>query len=108
MSFRGCNGEGAIPKTGSLEFHTEGASANGNGTLTSSGTEITIELSGLHCIFATSNTDIGKVTGGSPAKLVAVSAAIPRTGGRSGAFCGSSVSWSAEYNVVTPSTLLID
>jgi hypothetical protein len=107
-SIGSCNGSVTFPKGGTLEVHTEGGSSNGNGTLTSSGAEVTIELSGIHCIFTTSNTNLGTVTGGSPATFAAKSAAIPRTGGRSGGFCGSSATWTANYTVTTPSTLLID
>jgi len=108
LTFTECNGTVTVLKAGSLEVHTEGEKANGNGTLTSSGAEVTVELAGLHCIFTTSNTDVGKVTGGTTATLTAASQAIPRTGGRSGAFCGSSATWNATYSVTTPDTLLID
>ena len=102
FTIKGCNGHVTIIKGGTFELHTEGASANGNGTTTSTGTEFTVEVAGLHCIFTTSNTDVGKVAGAhgeSHAIFTAASAAIPRTGGRSGAFCGSSATWSAQYTV---------
>jgi hypothetical protein len=74
-----------------------------NRTLTSNGAEVTVELAGLHCIVSTSNTDIGTVagtaTGGGAATFTAKGAAIPQTGGRSGAFCGSSASWNATYTL---------
>ncbi len=101
LTFTSCNGTVTVVQKGTLEVHTEGASANGNGTLTSSGAEVTVELAGLHCIFSTSNTDVGQVfgthTGSVEAK--AESAPIPRTGGRSGAFCGSSATWRARYTI---------
>jgi len=108
LDFFECSGPFSTLKAGSFEIHTELASANGNGTLTSNGTEVTVEVAGLHCIFTTSSTDIGKVTGGTPATLTALEAAIPRTGGRSGAFCGSSTTFSATYRIVTPEALLVD
>ena len=102
LTVTSCNGTVTVLKKGTLEVHTEGASANGNGTLTSNGAEVTVELAGLHCIFTTSNTDVGKVAGAHGETHViftAASAAIPRTGGRSGAFCGSSASWNAQYTI---------
>lgn len=101
LTFTSCNGTVTVLKKGTLEVHTEGTSANGNGTLTSNGAEVTVELAGLHCIFSTSNTDIGKVTGTHEGHVIidAESDAIPRTGGRSGAFCGSSATWRAKYTV---------
>ncbi len=101
LTFTSCNGTVTVVQKGTLEVHTEGASANGNGTLTSNGAEVTVELAGLHCIYSTSNTDIGKVAGTHTGHdiLTAASAAIPRTGGRSGAFCGSSATWNAQYTI---------
>ena len=101
LTFTNCNATVEVKKAGTLEVHTEGASDNGNGTLTSNGAEVTTELAGIHCIFTTSNTDIGTVAGteSGAATFTAKSAAIPRTGGRSGAFCGSSASWNATYTM---------
>ncbi|MGN6256709.1 MAG: hypothetical protein ACTHN3_03020 [Solirubrobacterales bacterium] len=96
-----------VLKSGSLEVHTEGTTSNGNGTLTSSGAEVTIHTPlGFSCTFTTSSTDIGKVTGGTPAKLAIAGASIPRTGDSS--LCGSSATWKGTYKVTTPSTLLVD
>jgi len=99
LTFTACNGTVTVLKKGALELHTEKSEANGNGTLTSNGAEVTVELAGLHCIFSTSNTDVGTVTGAHVGNVIflAKSAAIPRTGGRSGAFCGSSATWNATY-----------
>ncbi len=106
LTFTKCNATISVLKTGSLEGHTDSESANGNGILTSSGTEVTVEIVGLHCIFSSSNTTLGTITGGSPAAFTANSAPIPRSGGRSGAFCGTSALWTANY--AASGTLLID
>ena len=53
LSFTSCNATVTVVKTGSLEIHTQETKANNNGTLTSSGTEVTVEFIGTHCIFAT-------------------------------------------------------
>jgi hypothetical protein len=103
-----CNGTVQFLATGSVS--AQGTGSN-NGTLRSTGTEVTIEFSGFHCIFKTSSTTIGTITGsattGSNA-TVDISATIPRVGGRSGAFCGSTAQWTGSFKITTPSTLNID
>ena len=107
-----------VLKNGTLEIHTDpndSASDTTNGTVTSTGSEVTVETFGFHCIFTTNNTDIGTLTGSSTvaaARGVAtetatfdISATIPRTGGRSGAFCGASAPWTGAYKVTTPDWL---
>ncbi len=111
LSFTECNHTVSVLKNGTLEIHTEGSTANHNGTLTSSGSEVTVEEFGFHCIYTTNNTTIGTVTGssttGGKAKLD-ISATIPRTGGRSGGFCGGSAPWTGTYQVESPEWLDID
>jgi hypothetical protein len=101
----------AVLKKGTLEFHTQTEGANNNGTLTWTGTELTTVIYGFHCIFATSNTDIGVVTGstttGGSATLDIVGS-IPRSGGSSGAFCGTTSQWTGSLKFTAPSTLNID
>lgn len=107
VSFSECNAEVVVLNKGTGEIHTEGSTANGNGTMTSSGAEVTVTFSGFHCIFKTNNTDVGVLTGGTPA-IAEVNSAIPRTGGRSGAFCGTTALLTATLKVTTPETVLID
>jgi hypothetical protein len=114
LTFITCNFPVKVLKTGTLEIHTEyvngqqSTTANGNGTLTSNGAEITIETSIANCIFVTKNTDIGRVTGSDTkhAVLDIESAGIPREG--HSIFCGSSGTWTGSYTVTTPSTLYVD
>lgn len=97
------------PGTG--ETHTAGASNNGNGTITSTGSEVTVETFGLHCIFRTNNTDVGVITGSNNTGGLAtfdLSATIPRVGGRSGAFCGSSAPYTGSSVITSPTNLAID
>jgi hypothetical protein len=111
LSFSQCNTTYTVLKAGILEFHTSGSTADNNGTLTSNGTELTTEFIGTHCIFSTSNTSIGTVTGSSTTggnATLDISATIPRTGGRSGAFCGSTAQWTGSYKFTSPSVLNID
>jgi hypothetical protein len=108
---KSCNDGGStvtVLQKGTLEIHSLG---NGNGTLTSSGTEVTVVYLGFHCIFKTTNTDIGTVTGSSVTKSNAtfdISATIPRTGGTSGAFCGATAQWTGSYRITKPNPLNID
>ena len=115
LSFSGCtNGATVIVnKPGSLEVHTDTAGkVDGNGTLTSSGAEITIHVPVLNikCIYTTNGTDVGTLTGskvtGATATLDINSATIPRTGGS--AFCGTGGFWTGNYKVTTPDYLDVD
>jgi hypothetical protein len=111
LSFTECNATVTVLAKGTLEIHTAETTANGNGTLTSNGTEVTVEFIGTHCIFKTSNTDIGTLTGSGTTEANAtldIAATIPRTGGRSGAFCGSTAAWTGSYKVTNPSNLGVD
>jgi hypothetical protein len=113
LTFSECNFPVTVIKTGTLEAHaTKVESNNADGTLTSTGFEVSIETSVGKCIFSTNGTDVGtgsltgsSTTGGN-ATLDVKSASIPRTGGSF--LCGSSGTWTGSYKVVTPSTLYID
>jgi hypothetical protein len=100
-----------ILKVGTTEVHTDAndpTGASGNGTVTSTGTEGTVEFIGTHCIFATNHTDLGTLTGSSTTKSTAtfdISGTIPRVGGRSGAFCGSEARITGSGKVDTPDFL---
>ena|SRR5215469_9890453 len=106
-----CNATVEILRIGTTEVHTDPndpTGASGNGTVTSTGTEGTVEFLGFHCIFTTNNTDLGTLTGSSTTGSTAtfdVSGTIPRTGGRSGAFCGSSAEITGSGKVDTPDFL---
>ena len=108
VTFTECNHPVFVLRNGTLEIHTEGSTANHNGTLTSTGLEFTVEEFGFHCIYTTNNTTIGTVTGssttGGKAKLD-ISATIPRTGGRAGGFCGSSAPMTGTYQIEAPEWL---
>ena len=113
LSFTACEGgsvhtgEGGMVTTpGSLEVHSTGTT--GNGTLTSSGASISVTLLGINCIYTTSATHIGELTGaatGGNATLHIVGANIPRTGGS--AFCGSSGTLTGSYKVTHPTGLTV-
>lgn len=128
LSFTGCTTAVVkVLKNGNLEIHTQITTIedpgsppvitevtdgiNGNGTLTSTGAEVTVETFGFHCIFTTKNTKIGTVTGSSTtggSATLDISATIPRTGGRSGSFCGASAPWTGSYKVTKPTWIDVD
>jgi hypothetical protein len=117
FTFSNCNYPVHVKKFGSLELHAVTKTAPHatcavnycNGTLTSSGTEVEITTSIGSCVFTTTNTSLGTVTGtdttGGNAKLD-IQASIPRTGGSF--LCGASYTWTGSYNVTSPATLWID
>jgi hypothetical protein len=106
-----CNATVDVLQKGTLEVHTRNAGADNNGTFTSNGTQVTVEFAGFHCIFTTSNTDVGTLTGSSTTKgtpTLDLEATIPRTGGRSGAFCGSTAQMTGSLRVTKPDWMDID
>ncbi|MGN6254282.1 MAG: hypothetical protein ACTHO8_04790 [Solirubrobacterales bacterium] len=115
LTFTNCGADTInVLKKGSLEIHTYPKEENweeGPGTVTWSGTEVTMINLGVHCIYTTNRTDIGKLTGSKQTgatPTLDISATIPRTGGNSGAFCGSSAPWTGSYKVTTPDWMDVD
>lgn len=110
ISWGSCNATITVLRKGSLEIHTKGTSAT-EGTVTSTGTEVTTEFIGTHCIYNTNGTDIGTLTGSTAPTIngrtatIDLEATIPRTGGRSGAFCGSTAQWTGAYEIDKPDWL---
>lgn len=93
LSFSSCNATVTVLKNGTLSVaHASGS----NGFVFSTGTEITVVFAGFHCIFKTNNTSIGTFTGGTPGTLD-IEASIPRTGGSSGIFCGTTAALTGSY-----------
>jgi hypothetical protein len=104
FSWSECNATFVTLQKGTLSINW---TSGNNGTLVSSGTEWTTTFLGFHCIYKTNNTKFGTITGGTPATLD-IEATLPRTGGSSGAFCGSTAQWTGSYKFTSPSTMLID
>jgi hypothetical protein len=106
-----CNAEVVVLATGTTEVHTKAGEANNNGLVTTSGISITVTFNGFHCVFTTNNTVFGTETGSANtggASVIDVEATIPRTGGRSGAFCGSTAAMTGSYLNTTPVTVNVD
>ena len=111
LTFTGCSSPVTVLAKGTLEIHTKEGSGNGNGALTSTSTEVTAEKFGLHCIYKTSATTLGTITGSVNTGKTAtydIAASLPRTGGKSGAFCGSTGEIKGSYKVTTPDALNVD
>ena len=104
FTLSGCNYPVEVKKPGSLEVHATGS---GNATVTWSGAEISVATSGPTCVFTTSGTDIGTLTGSNATNAtIDISGSLPRTGGSY--LCGSTGTITGSYKVTTPSTLYVD
>lgn len=111
-----CNFPVTINKPGFLEIHAVENDFSGDdehtGTVTSTGTEMTIQTSVGSCIFTTSSTDVGLLTGTDDTKGHATidqqSHTFPRTGGSAGFLCGSSGTANGGYTVTVPTSLWVD
>jgi hypothetical protein len=100
LNWTNCGGDTVTTlKAGTLSIES-------SGEVKSSGARVTVVHLGVHCIFETSNTKVGTLSGGTTAKLT-ISATIPRVGGSGGVFCGSSAPWTGSYMVNTPHTLTV-
>jgi hypothetical protein len=114
LTFTTCNCPVTVLKTGTLEVHTTKENEpNNNGTLTSSGAEVTVNCSTIfgtvHCIYTTNNTDLGDLTGSTTTGSTATidtTAEIPRAATSS--LCSSIAIWHAKYSVTTPDWLDVD
>jgi len=110
LNWTECNATITVLAKGTLSIVRIGV-GTGNGTLTSTGTELTTQYFGYHCIYRTNNTKLGTITGSSTTKgnaTLDIEATIPRTGGTSGAFCGLTIPWTGAYKFTSPSVLNVD
>jgi hypothetical protein len=102
LTFSGCSATVTTLKNGSFSISS---GAGSSATLTMEGFEITVEAKGSHCIFA--GTATFSLQGGEVASGEG-SATISRTGGRSGATCGSTGRWATALTVTTPHKLFFE
>jgi len=104
LTFEECNCTVSVLKKGTLELHW--ISGGNNATVTGTGAEVTVTCSTIfgtvHCIYATEGTDLGTLTGGSPAKLE-LNASVPRL--TTNALCSEEATWEASYEVSSPKPL---
>lgn len=84
------------PGTGELHW----IKGTNNGTLTTMGTEVTINTVFGTCVYGTgAGTDMGTVVGGNPGRL-AIDATVPKISGN--ALCPSNATFTAEYRATSP------
>ena len=102
-----------VENKGILEYHTYGASADGNATVTSTGlaiTELTHNILGtVHCTYKTNNSHFGTLTGspktgGTP--LIHIDVLLDFVSTDFG--CSSEAEGTGAYSVSTPDYLSID
>jgi hypothetical protein len=101
-----CNCEFLILRAGT--YSVSWISGTHNGTVSSTGTEATINCNSIfgpvHCIYQTNATDLGTLTGGNTAKLD-MNANIPRL--KTDPLCAEKAVWHAEYEVTAPKPLYV-
>jgi len=102
LTWGGCTTTTDTLANGTLEVHHE--SGTDNGTVTSSGSEVTIRFLGVSCRYKTNNTDIGTLTGGNPATLDIEAIVPPGPGNPLG--CPDHLVWKGDYTFTTPSGTL--
>lgn len=96
-----------VLKPGKLEIHW--ISGTHNGTLTGTEQEVTTVtpsiFGSIHCIYTTNATDLGTLTGGSPAVLTANSQALNKL--TTSSLCPSAPTWDASYKVTNHTSLFV-
>jgi hypothetical protein len=106
LSFGSCNCEVKVLKTGTIS--TEWIAGTNNGTPRLTGSEITTSCStvfgNVHCLYKTENTDLGALTGGSPATLD-LNTEIPRLA--TSFLCSEKAHWEGNYEFTAPKPLYV-
>jgi hypothetical protein len=111
LTFGECSNTVSVVDPGSLELE---ATSDGDGTLKSTGAEITVLLHlpfsiTTHCVYTTNETEIGTFTGSITTlpepPTMDISGTIPRTGGSG--LCGSTGTWTGSYKVTSPEDVVV-
>lgn len=101
LTWSGCSGTVDTVAVGTLEVHR--IAGTSNGTLTSSGTEVTAVFLGVSCLYR--GADLGTLTGGSPATMD-INAEVERSGGSF--LCPTQARLTASYNITEPKPLYVE
>lgn len=107
LTFSECNATVTVLKKGNLAIDAKGG---GEGTVTGGGLETTVSYLGFHCIYSADPITlfvVGFIAGQIFATVI-ILAVLSRTGGSSGAFCGSTAKWTGTYKITSPQPLLVD
>jgi hypothetical protein len=105
LSFLGCTDGWHVTTVnlGELAIDSSGAY---NGTITSTGLTVEATRSGTTCRYLTNETDLGSLTGGSPA-TIHLEGALPFHSG-SPVCGGKPASWTGSFKVNSPTALFVD
>jgi hypothetical protein len=114
-----CSHAFSVLKTGSLEIHTDTANADGNGTLTWNGAELTITwntvFGNVHCTYTLGSVNLGTIAGSkSTGSTATASGGATKMTVHGGLFCQSKETgikneWtSPSYRFTTPDYLDVD
>src|SRR6188472_3833403 len=105
LTFTSCTNSWHVTTISAGTFAIEWTSGY-EGDVYSSGATVETTRLGVSCRYATSNTKVGRITGGSPA-TVHIEASIPFHNGSG--LCGNgSTAWTGSYKVASPSSLYVD
>ncbi len=108
---KNCNCTVVVIQNGTLEVHAK--DDKGNGTLTSTGAEATVQCSSIfgpvHCIYMTENDNLGTITGstttGGTATVDITTEVKRKETVKEGSLCDEEAIWHAKYSITTPDTL---
>ncbi len=107
LSFTGCTNSWHVTTVTPGEFMTEWTSGY-NGTISSTGMKFDTTRLGITCVYETSATKLGAITGGTPA-TVHLEASIPLNAKESNGLCGTESSkLEGNYKLTTPESLFVD
>jgi len=106
LTFTGCNCTVNVLKAGTLKI--DWISGTHNGTLTSNGSEVTVSCStifgNVHCIYETTEDDLGDLTGGNPAIFHSTAVINKKP---TSELCSKESTWTATYEVTEPKPLYV-
>jgi len=108
LTYEECNCEVKVLGKGTLEL--EPIASTTNAKIKSTGTEVTTNCSTIfgtvHCIYSTSATELGTLTGGNPATTDTEGLNLPRLS--TSAICAEKANWDVKYEVTSPKPLYIE
>jgi hypothetical protein len=98
LTFEKCSNMTVTLTGGSAELHW--IPGTNNGTLTTIGTEVTVNILGVSCIYGSgSGLDVGTTVGGNPGSLT-INTVFPRVGGSF--VCPSTARYTGKYTATSP------
>lgn len=101
LTWSGCTHTVNTVALGTMEVHhIEGTD---NGTVTSSGTQVTTNIIGVSCTFK--GTDLGTLTGGT-SPVMDISATVDLVAGSF--LCPEHATWTDTYNITSPTPLYVE